>query len=79
MEKPVKLCGMWKKNDKNGNEMFSGKLSPYTTILMFKNKFKNKESDPDYHISIANITPDDKKEAPRAAPIQPCVEDDLPF
>ncbi len=76
MNPMTKMCGLWKKTDKNGNDMFTGKISEYVSVLIFKNKFKNKDSDPEY---IMHFTNPAKKE-PSVAPIANTnLEDDVPF
>lgn len=62
----VKLTGLWKEKDKNGNTFLSGRLNQITSIMVMPNTFK-KEGDkgPDYHLYLK---PSPKKDA--AAPAQ---------
>jgi len=55
----IKLTGVWKNTDKNGNEYFSGGMSVFTKILIMKNTFKEGEKDPDFYVYLAKK---DKKE-----------------
>tara|TARA_R110002110_G_scaffold177997_2_gene382782 strand:+ start:1447 stop:1653 length:207 start_codon:yes stop_codon:yes gene_type:complete len=58
----IKLCGMWKNEDKNGNEYFSGNYTYGTKLLIYTNSFKEKPNDPDYIMYIAKQDkPKDKK------------------
>ena len=43
----IKLTGLWKKEGKDGNVFFQGKLNYNTNLLLFKNQYKNSEKDPD--------------------------------
>ena len=54
----VKITGLWKKQDKNGNDFFVGSIGS-ATIMIFKNTNKENENHPDY---ILNVTPQRKKE-----------------
>ena len=55
----LKLGGLWKNQDKNGNDYFSGNFTYGTKLLIMTNTFKEKNTEPDY---IAYITKQDKKE-----------------
>ena len=48
MEGKVKLTGLWKQKDKNGQTFLSGSLSPISKVLIMPNTFKKAEKDPDY-------------------------------
>lgn len=49
----VKLGGLWKKEAKDGTVFYSGNLSYSSNILIFKNKFKRTERDPDLILYIS--------------------------
>lgn len=69
----IKLTGLWKKEGKDGNVFFQGKLSYNTNLLLFKNQYKNSEKDPDLILYIGKA---EKKEQPK----KPESEDnDIPF
>lgn len=55
MSEMIKVCGLWKSNDKNNNPILSGNLTYGTKILILKNTFKKKDSDPDYNLFIAKV------------------------
>ena len=55
----IKLTGLWKKEGKDGNVFFQGKLSYNTNLLLFKNQYKNNEKDPDLVLYIGKA---EKKE-----------------
>ena len=48
----VKIGGLWKNKDKNGNDYFSGNFTYGTKMLVMSNTFKNKDNDPDYMVYI---------------------------
>lgn len=56
----IKLCGLWKTEDKDGGIFFSGKLSYSSRLLVFKNKFKKGEKDPDLIVYLAEHKPKEK-------------------
>lgn len=43
----IKLTGLWKKEGKDGNVYFSGKLGFGASLLLFKNKFKKSDKERD--------------------------------
>ena len=51
----VKLTGLWKTKDKNGNTYLSGSLSPVSSFVVMPNTFKKEgeSSSPDYYIYVA--------------------------
>ena len=55
----IKLTGLWKKEGKEGNVFFQGRLSYSTNLLLFKNQYKNSEKDPDLVLYIGKA---EKKE-----------------
>jgi hypothetical protein len=54
----LKLGGLWKGKDKKGNDYFSGSFTYGTKLLVMKNTYKDKDTDPDY---IAYMAPKDDK------------------
>tara|TARA_Y100000310_G_scaffold271169_1_gene285536 strand:- start:2409 stop:2633 length:225 start_codon:yes stop_codon:yes gene_type:complete len=54
----LKLGGLWKNTDKNGNEYFSGNYTYGTKLLIYINTFKERDNEPDY---ILYITKQEKK------------------
>ena len=48
----LKIGGLWKNKDKNGNDYFSGNFTYGTKMLVMTNTFKDKENDPDYMVYI---------------------------
>ena len=48
----IRLMGLWKEKDKNGNTYLSGKLNEITSILVMPNTFKKASKDPDYFLYI---------------------------
>lgn len=52
MSEMVRLTGLWLNESKAGEKYFAGNLGT-ARIMMFKNKFKSKDTDPDYVLNIA--------------------------
>lgn len=48
----LKLGGLWKNTDKNGNEYFSGNYTYGTKLLIYRNTFKERDNEPDYILYI---------------------------
>ena len=59
----LKLTGLWKNQDKNGETYLAGNLTPTARLVIFPNGFKNGDRDPDL---IAYLVPAEKKLAPSA-------------
>jgi uncharacterized protein (DUF736 family) len=51
----IPLSGLWKNTSANGQQYLSGKLSPGVRILIFPNKYKQADNQPDYQIYLAPI------------------------
>ena len=58
----VKIGGLWKNQDKNGNDYFSGNFTYGTKMLVVSNTFKNKDNDPDYMVYITKKDQEPKDE-----------------
>ena len=58
----VKIGGLWKNKDKNGNDYFSGNFTYQTKLLVMTNSFKDKENDPDYMVYITKKDQEPKDE-----------------
>ena len=58
----VKIGGLWKNKDKNGNDYFSGNFTYQTKLLVMTNSFKDKENDPDYMVYITRKDKEPKEE-----------------
>jgi hypothetical protein len=50
--KVIRLAGLWKKKDKQGNLLLSGDLNEITRVVVRKNTSKNEDKDPDYFLCI---------------------------
>ena len=48
----IKLTGLWKETDKLGRAYYSGMLGR-VKVLIYKNQFKEKDTDPEYHLYFA--------------------------
>ena len=53
MEGMIKICGLWQKKTKSGESMLSGGLSFGSNIVILKNKFKQKDTEPDFNLFIS--------------------------
>ena len=49
----LKLCGLWRKEGKDGEPFYSGKLGYGVNLLLFKNKYKKADKDPDLVLYLA--------------------------
>ena len=58
----VKIGGLWKNKDKNGNDYFSGNFTYGTKMLVMTNTFKDKENAPDYMVYITKKDQEPKDE-----------------
>jgi len=78
MSELLKVCGLWKGEDKNGKTMLSGSMGG-VRVLVLLNKFKEKDNHPDYQLFFA------KKERKEDGPERPdflkedADEKDSPF
>lgn len=51
MSELIKVSGLWEKKDKGGNMLLSGSLGSLD-ILVMKNRYKDKDTQPDYKLLI---------------------------
>jgi len=58
----IKIGGLWKKEGKDGTVFYQGGLSYSSNLLLFKNKFKRSERDPDLLLYVAQKLKKEKKE-----------------
>ena len=75
----VKIGGLWRQeSSKDGSVFYSGALSYSSNILIFKNKFKKNERDPDL---ILYVSKREQKERQNADPEIPEIPEDpeIPF
>lgn len=49
----IKLTGLWKSKDKNGNTYLCGSLSPISNLIIMPNTFKEDDKAPDYFVYIS--------------------------
>ena len=80
METKIKLTGLWRGENRNGEAYFSGSVNPTMRLLIFKNNHKGSERDPDL---IAYLVPVEKKPAVSADPAEESPrrrdQQDVPF
>ncbi len=50
----IKLIGLWKGKDKNGNEYLSGNFNAVTRLMILSNTNKKGDKDPDYFLYIGS-------------------------
>ena len=58
-----RITGLWKHESKRGEQYLQGKLPglPFYLVI-FKNKFKNKDGDPDYTVNLKLVDTEKGKE-----------------
>jgi len=55
MKDIIKLCGLWRHETSDKSPFYTGKLSYSASLLIFKNKFKDKDTDPDLIAYIGKV------------------------
>ena len=60
----VRLGGLWKNQSKDGKTYLSGTFGG-ARVMIFPNGYKEKDSDPDFILNIAQNQPKDKAAAPK--------------
>ena len=71
--KMVPFCGLWESKTKSGDRMLSGKVSYSARMVILPNKFKTKDTHPDYQAYMAAADRD------RQAQTKQDNDDDYPF
>jgi hypothetical protein len=61
----VRITGLWEGRTKDGDEYFSGRLTPTSRLLIFRNNRKEGANPPDFvcYIAPAERKDDDEEEA----------------
>ena len=67
MESTIKLTGLWKQKDKNGQIYLSGTLSPISKVLVMPNTFKKEDREPDYYFYLGVNEKRGEKSAPKVS------------
>lgn len=70
----IKVTGLWEDTDKKGNNFLSGSMGG-VRIVIFKNIYKSKDSEPDYNLYFDESLK--KKEVPKAP--SKFDDDDIPL
>jgi uncharacterized protein (DUF736 family) len=68
----IKLGGAWAKTAKDGTKYIMGPLTHGTNIMIYPNKYKKSDKDPDYIISLGEKKVDIEHEVAQEFP-------DVPF
>ena len=50
--KVVRMAGLWKRKDTQGNLLLSGELNDMSRLVVLQNNSKGKDEDPDYFLFI---------------------------
>lgn len=50
--KVIRLAGLWKKKDKEGNLLLNGDLNETSRVVVVRNTNKKEDGDPDYFLCI---------------------------
>ena len=72
----LKVGGLWKNTDKNGNDCFSGDFTFGTKMLVFKNTFKKQENEPDFNVFLSPKRKPNKQDTEQKTEPE---TDDIPF
>lgn len=48
----IKITGLWKSKDKNGNTYLSGSLNNITQLMVMSNTYKTDPKQPDYFLYL---------------------------
>jgi len=56
----LKLAGLWRKEGKDGEPFYSGKLGYGVNVLLFKNRYKKVDKDPDLVLYLAEAEKKDR-------------------
>ncbi len=70
----MQVGGLWKNTSANGESYLQGKLGPNVRILIFKNKFKTADNQPDFQIYFAPV---ERKEGEGEGEVRPAGDDFL--
>ena len=57
----IKLTGLWRKESRDGGVFYSGKLGYNASLLIFRNKHKRSEKDPDLVLYLAKSEKKEKQ------------------
>lgn len=57
----IKVSGLWKSEDREGNMVLSGNLNPNIRMVIFVNRFKDQDGEkaPDFNLFIEKREPRD--------------------
>jgi hypothetical protein len=69
----IRLCGLWKNKSEKSGTYLSGRLGNNAKVLVFQNKHKKTDKDPDYVLCIAPFVTDGQQKEPARN------DDDIPF
>lgn len=58
----IKVAGLWKNTDKNGNIYYSGNVNMHTRVVVMSNKFKTDPKHPDFEIYFDEAKKIEQKE-----------------
>ncbi|MBU1008476.1 hypothetical protein KKA53_05360 [Candidatus Dependentiae bacterium] len=73
----IKLAGLWKGEGKDGAPFYSGKLGYGTRLMLFRNKFKKGDRDPDLVLYLAKS---EERTGGQSADVSETPEDsEIPF
>jgi 2-methylaconitate cis-trans-isomerase PrpF len=71
----IKLCNLYKRQTKNGDDYFFGKYTASSNIVIFKNSYKKEEKDADYVLYLQPSI--DKPKVQQTSEVQNL--EDVPF
>jgi len=73
----IKMGGLWENKDKNGDIYYSGSLGN-GRVMIFKNKYKEKENQPAYNLFIAENKKEDSDSKGFNRDIEEMYQDNKP-
>lgn len=77
----IKVTGLWKKEPKDGKDgaFYQGRIGIGANVLIFKNKFKRGENDPDLILYVGKATEPKAEAAREKFPDEEIPDSEIPF
>ena len=58
----IRITGLWRGKDKNGNTFLSGNLNAISRVLVMPNTFKKEKKEPDFFLYVTKQSKQGKKD-----------------
>ena len=75
----MELCALWHNVSEAGNDYLSGKLNHNTKVLVFPNRYKEHDKQPDFIVYLARIERDPGPSLDEDGTNNHIIKDDVPF